>query len=281
MRWQRGGRSANLEDRRGRGGGALKLGAGGIIVLLVISLLTGRNLLDDTGGAITTGTERGALTPADSAAEEEMVEFMSFVLDDAQATWQRMFAESGGAYRDARLVLFRQAVQSACGVGQSGMGPFYCPLDENVYLDLSFFEELHQRFGAPGDFAQAYVVAHEIGHHVQHQLGTADKVRAAQRTDPRQANALSVMMELQADCYAGIWGNATARRDMLERGDVEEALGAASAIGDDRLQAQVEGQVNPESFTHGTAAQRVEWFRRGLTSGDPGSCDTFEGQGGG
>lgn len=257
----------------------MKLGAGGIIVLLVISLLTGRNLLEDTGGALATSAEGGGLTPADSAAEEEMVEFMSFVLDDAQATWQRLFAESGGRYRDARLVLFRQAVQSACGVGQAGMGPFYCPLDENVYLDLSFFEELHQRFGAPGDFAQAYVVAHEIGHHVQHLLGTADQVRSAQRSNPRRANALSVMMELQADCYAGIWGNSTARRDMLERGDVEEALGAASAIGDDRLQAQMEGQVTPESFTHGTAAQRSEWFRRGLTTGDPGSCDTFEGVG--
>ena len=278
MKWQRRGRSANLEDRRGRGGGAMKLGAGGIIVLLVISLLTGRNLLDDSGGALTTGAEGGALSPADSAAEEEMVEFMSFVIDDAQATWQRLFAESGGTYRDARLVLFRQAVQSQCGVGQSGMGPFYCPLDENVYLDLSFFDELHQRFGAPGDFAQAYVVAHEIGHHVQHQLGTADKVRTAQQNNPRQANALSVMMELQADCYAGIWGSSTARRDMLERGDVEEALGAASAIGDDRIQAQVEGRVTPESFTHGTATQRAEWFRRGMTTGDPGECDTFAGQ---
>jgi hypothetical protein len=278
MKWQRRGRSANLEDRRGRGGGAMKLGAGGIIVLLVISLLTGRNLLDDSGGALTTGAEGGALSPADSAAEEEMVEFMSFVIDDAQATWQRLFAESGGTYRDARLVLFRQAVQSQCGVGQSGMGPFYCPLDENVYLDLSFFDELHQRFGAPGDFAQAYVVAHEIGHHVQHQLGTADKVRTLQQNNPRQANALSVMMELQADCYAGIWGSSTARRDMLERGDVEEALGAASAIGDDRIQAQVEGRVTPESFTHGTAAQRAEWFRRGMTTGDPGECDTFAGQ---
>jgi hypothetical protein len=158
------------------------------------------------------------------------------------------------------------------------MGPFYCPLDENVYLDLSFFDELHQRFGAPGDFAQAYVVAHEIGHHVQHQLGTADKVRTLQQNNPRQANALSVMMELQADCYAGIWGSSTARRDMLERGDVEEALGAASAIGDDRIQAQVEGRVTPESFTHGTAAQRAEWFRRGMTTGDPGECDTFAGQ---
>ncbi|HSJ63165.1 MAG TPA: neutral zinc metallopeptidase [Gemmatimonadaceae bacterium] len=271
MRWQRRGRSANLEDRRGLGGGAMKLGAGGIIVLLVISLLTGRNLLDDTG-AITGGTGSGALTPADSAAEEEMVEFVSFVLDDAQGTWRRIFAQSGAQYRDARLVLFREAVQSECGVGQSGMGPFYCPLDENVYLDLVFFEELHRSFGAPGDFAQAYVIAHEIGHHVQHQLGIADRVRAAQRSDPRRANELSVMMELQADCYAGVWGHETARRDLLERGDVEEALGAASAIGDDRIQAETQGQVRPETFTHGTAGQRVAAFRRGLETGDPGQC---------
>jgi hypothetical protein len=250
----------------------MKLGGGGIIVLLVISLLTGRNLFDDAGGALTTGTGGGALSPADSAAEEDRVEFVSFVLDDAQATWSRIFAQSGEQYRAANLVLFREAVQSQCGVGQSGMGPFYCPLDEKVYLDLAFFDELERRFGAPGDFAQAYVIAHEIGHHVQHQLGIADRVRAAQRNDPRRANELSVMMELQADCYAGVWGHGTARRDLLQQGDVEEALGAASAIGDDRIQAETEGRARPESFTHGTAAQRVEAFRRGLQSGDPGVC---------
>ena len=272
MRWQRGGRSSNLEDRRGMGGGAMKMGAGGIIVLLVISLLTGRNLFDDAGGALTTGTGGGTFTAADSAAEEDQVQFVSFVLDDAQATWSRIFSQSGQQYREARLVLFRDAVQSQCGVGQSGMGPFYCPLDESVYLDLVFFDELARRFEAPGDFAQAYVIAHEIGHHVQHQLGIADRVRAAQRNDPRRANEMQVAMELQADCYAGVWGNGTARREMLERGDVEEALGAASAIGDDRIQAQTQGQVNPESFTHGSAAQRAAAFRRGLETGDPGSC---------
>jgi hypothetical protein len=255
----------------------MKMGAGGIVILLVLSLLTGRNLLEDGGAALTTGTESGALTPADSAAEEKTVEFVSFVLDDAQANWERIFAQSGGSYRDARLVLFRDAVQSQCGVGQSGMGPFYCPLDETIYLDLAFFNELDRQFEAPGDFAQAYVLAHEIGHHVQHQAGTADRVRAEQRNNPRQANALSVAMELQADCYAGVWGNATARRDLLESGDVEEALGAASAIGDDRIQAQTEGSVRPETFTHGSAAQRVQWFRRGLESGNPDACDTFGG----
>ncbi len=279
MRWQPRGRSSNLEDRRGRGGGAMKLGAGGIVILLVLSLLTGRNLLEDGGAALTTGSESGALTPADSAAEENTVEFVSFVLDDAQANWGRVFAQAGGSYREARLVLFRDAVQSQCGVGQSGMGPFYCPLDETIYLDLAFFNELDRRFEAPGDFAQAYVIAHEIGHHVQHQAGTADRVRAEQRSNPRQANALSVAMELQADCYAGVWGNTTARRDLLESGDVEEALGAASAIGDDRIQAQTEGRVRPETFTHGSAAQRVQWFRRGLESGNPDACDTFGGGG--
>ncbi len=279
MRWQPRGRSSNLEDRRGRGGGAMKLGAGGIVILLVLSLLTGRNLLDDGGAALTTGTGNGALTPADSAAEEKTVEFVSFVLDDAQENWGRIFAQAGGSYRDARLVLFRDAVQSQCGVGQSGMGPFYCPLDETIYLDLAFFNELDRRFEAPGDFAQAYVIAHEIGHHVQHQAGTADRVRAEQQNNPRQANALSVAMELQADCYAGVWGNTTARRDLLESGDVEEALGAASAIGDDRIQAETEGRVRPETFTHGSAAQRVQWFRRGLESGNPDACDTFSGGG--
>jgi predicted metalloprotease len=250
----------------------MKLGAGGVVVLLVLSLLTGRNLFDDGGGSLTSGASGGTFTAADSAAEEETVEFVSFVLDNAQSTWSRVFAQSGQQYREARLVLFRDAVQSQCGVGQSGMGPFYCPLDETVYLDLAFFDELARRFGAPGDFAQAYVIAHEIGHHVQHQLGIADRVRAAQRNDPRQANALSVEMELQADCFAGIWGNSIEQSDRLQRGDLEEALSAASAIGDDRIQAETDGRVRPESFTHGTAAQRSAAFRRGMETGDPGSC---------
>jgi hypothetical protein len=254
------------------------LGAGGTVLLLVLGLLFGRDLLPegDLGGD--NYVSGGELAPGDSAREEPMVQFVSFVLDDAQGTWQQIFVESNQQYREARLVLFRDATRSACGVGQSAMGPFYCPLDERVYLDLDFFDELHQRFGAPGDFAQAYVIAHEIGHHVQNLLGTNARVRELQERDPTIANELSVRLELQADCYAGVWGNATAQRDVLERGDVDEGLGAAAAIGDDRIQREAQGRVSPESFTHGTSAQRVFWFRRGLESGDPANCDSFTGQ---
>jgi predicted metalloprotease len=181
----------------------------------------------------------------------------------------------GPEYQNAKLVLFRDVVQSACGTAQSATGPFYCPGDNRVYIDLSFYEELKQRFGAPGDFAQAYVLAHEIGHHVQNLLGVDDKVRQAQRGDPSSANSLSVRMELQADCFAGVWGHSTQQRDLLEEGDIDEALNAASAIGDDRLQRQSTGTVNPDSFTHGTSAQRQEWFRRGFESGKPEVCNTF------
>jgi predicted metalloprotease len=201
-----------------------------------------------------------------------MVQFVSFVLDDNQKTWREVM---GPEYQNAKLVLFRDVVQSACGTAQSATGPFYCPGDNRVYIDLSFYEELKQRFGAPGDFAQAYVLAHEIGHHVQNLLGVDDKVRQAQRGDPSSANSLSVRMELQADCFAGVWGHSTQQRDLLEEGDIDEALNAASAIGDDRLQRQSTGTVNPDSFTHGTSAQRQEWFRRGFESGKPEVCNTF------
>jgi uncharacterized protein len=199
------------------------------------------------------------------------------VLDDAQQTWSRLLPATGVNYRDAKLVLFRDYVESACGFAESATGPFYCPADEKAYIDLSFFDELQQRFGAPGDFAQAYVLAHEIGHHVQNLLGIDDKVRRAQRLNQGSANALSVRTELQADCFAGVWGHSTAQRDILESGDVEEGLSAASAIGDDRLQRMGRGHVSPESFTHGSSRQRVEWFRRGLTTGDLSACDTFSG----
>jgi hypothetical protein len=204
--------------------------------------------------------------------QEPLVEFMSFVLDDAQGTWAELMP---GQYQDAQLVLFNDAVQSACGLGQSATGPFYCPGDRKVYLDLGFFRELHERFGAGGDFAQAYVLAHEIGHHVQNLTGTERRVRQLQQQNPGAANELSVRMELQADCYAGIWANATAQRDVLERGDIEEGLKAAESIGDDRLQRMQTGTVQPESFTHGSSAQRMEWFSRGLESGRPAACDTF------
>jgi predicted metalloprotease len=209
-----------------------------------------------------------------SPEEEELVDFMSFVLDDAQATWSQILARDG-VYQNTRMVLFRGAMQSACGFAQSATGPFYCPADQKVYLDLSFFDELRRRFGAPGDFAQAYVIAHEIGHHVQTLLGIESEVRQAQGARPGQANQLSVRMELQADCFAGVWGHSTAQRGILEGGDVEEGLNAAAAIGDDRIQKMSRGRVMPESFTHGSSEQRVRWFRRGLTSGRPEDCDTF------
>ena len=203
--------------------------------------------------------------------EEELVDFVSFVLDDLQATWSELLP----GYRPSTLVLFRDATRSACGMGQAEMGPFYCPRDEKVYVDLSFYAELRDRFGAPGDFAQAYVLAHEIGHHIQTLTGISEEVRRAQQGRPEDANQLSVRQELQADCLAGAWGNHAARRGVLEPGDVEEGLRAAAAIGDDRIQSMSGRGVHPESFTHGSSEQRVEWLRRGLASGDPDACDTF------
>ncbi|MDJ0786345.1 MAG: neutral zinc metallopeptidase [Myxococcota bacterium] len=275
----------------GRGGGrgrAPRLGLGGIVVLLVLVFLTRGEILKvlDPGaltqippsleagpaGSPVPGSAPGAGgTVASSPEEEELVDFVSFVLDDLQATWKSLLPD----YRDARLVLFRDAVRSGCGFAQAQMGPFYCPADEKVYVDLSFFEELRRRFGAPGDFAQAYVLAHEIGHHIQKVSGIEPQVRRLQQQRPSQRNQLSVLMELQADCLAGVWGHSTARRDLLEPGDVEEGLRAAAAIGDDRIQQMSTGRVHPESFTHGSSEQRVEWLRRGLTGGDPEQCDTF------
>jgi predicted metalloprotease len=286
MRWKRGSRSSNLEDRRGArprlvplaGGG--KVGLGGILILVVLSVLFREDLTDMLGLLEgDTGTYMDASVQS-TPEEELLVDFVSYVLDDAQTTWGSLLPQLGISYRDARLVLFRDAVGSACGFAQAAAGPFYCPGDERVYLDLSFFEELQRRFAAPGDFAQAYVIAHEIGHHVQNVLGIAAEVRRAQEQRPDLANDLSVRMELQADCYAGVWGHSSARRDILEPGDVEEGLAAAAAVGDDRIQRQATGRINPDAFTHGSSAQRVEWFRRGLATGDPRSCDTFGGSGG-
>ena len=279
MRWTRSGRSANLEDRRGmRLGGGMGMGIGGTVVLLVLSLIFGRDLLSGAGG----GGGVGAVPAQDAGPyvgtpeEEEQIDFLSAVLDDAQATWGRIFSQAGQQYQDARLVVFKDAVQSACGIGQSATGPFYCPGDQQVYLDVGFFQELQSRFGASGDFAQAYVLAHEIGHHVQHQLGIDEQVRAAQQRSPEDANELSVRLELQADCYAGVWGHETSGRVSLESGDAEEGLNAAAAIGDDRIQRMSGGMVSPESFTHGSSAQRVDWLRRGLESGRVETCDTFQ-----
>lgn len=255
------------------------MGLGGIILILVVSYVFKLNpltLLEQTGG-VGAPTQVGAPSqPYQSSPEEEqLVQFVSFVLDDAQAVWTRLLPRYGVDYREAKLVLFRDSVQSACGFASAASGPFYCPGDEKVYIDLGFYQELRDRFGAAGDFAQAYVLAHEIGHHVQKIVGVEGEVRRAQRGNPGAAKQLSVLMELQADCYAGIWGNSTAQRDILEAGDVEEGLNAAAAIGDDRIQKMSGQYVNPDAFTHGSSTQRVEWFRRGLDGGDVEACDTF------
>jgi uncharacterized protein len=279
MRWTPGGQSENIEDRRGVrvGRAGVGIGLGGVLVLAALSMLTGRNffvLLGDGGPGGYEQTEE----PVQSTPEEDRrVQFVSFVLDDAQGTWAKLLP---GRYRDAKLVLFRDAVDSACGLAESAMGPFYCPRDQKVYIDLGFYDELRDRFGADGDFAQAYVLTHEIGHHVQHLLGIEERVRQQQKERPELQNALSVRLELQADCLAGVWGHETARRDILEKGDVEAGLHAAAAIGDDRIQRMTRGRVQPESFTHGSSADRVRWFRRGLETGDPNACDTFARQDG-
>lgn len=274
-------RSSNIEDRRGAGGGfgggggRMRLGLGGIVLLLVLSLVFKRDFFSLVGGG--GGAAIGdQAAPVSDASEEPMVIYIGKVLDDAQSQWARLLPAMGAEYRDAKLVLFRDAVQSACGYAESATGPFYCPGDEKVFIDLGFYQELKDRFGAPGDAAQAYVLAHEIGHHVQKLLGTEAKVRQLQQRKPALVNELSVRMELQADCYAGVWANTTAQRGILEQGDVEEALTAAASVGDDRLQRQSTGHVNPESFTHGTSQQRQEWFDRGFKSGDPRECNTFK-----
>jgi predicted metalloprotease len=280
MRWTPGGRSRDLEDRRGGGGGMRlgggRLGIGGLLIAVVLSMIFGRDFLTPFlsvgGGPSMTGPSE----PVVDEAEEPLVQFVSFVLDDAQNTWEGVFANQGDSYQRARLVLFRDGVDSACGFAQSAVGPFYCPGDQKVYIDLGFYEELKRRFGAPGDFAQAYVLAHEIGHHVQNLLGVEQQVRSAQQRNPSAQNQLSVMMELQADCFAGVWAHSTDERELLESGDVEEAMGAASAVGDDTIQKKAQGRVVPESFTHGSSEQRMMWFRRGLESGDPAACNTFE-----
>jgi predicted metalloprotease len=260
-----------------RGGG---IGCGTLLILVVLSVIFKQDFLSLLGPALMT-EESGAPSPSSETdfvttpEEEELVDFMSFVLDDIQATWHQVLPSAGAQYQDARMVLFRDGIRSACGGATSSTGPFYCPADGKVYLDLSFFDELHRRFGAPGDFAQAYVIAHEIGHHVQNLLGIEREVRRLQGQNPGAANDLSVRMELQADCLAGVWGNSTAQRGILESGDVEEGMAAAAAIGDDRIQRQTQGYVAPESFTHGSSQQRVGWFRKGLSSGDPDACDTF------
>ena len=289
MRWREGRRSENVEDVRGagggRGGGGLRLGGGALVLLLVGAWIFGADpmtllsiLVDGGGGSSIqvpdASMQGGAPAPA---GNDEGAQFVSVVLADTEDTWTQIFATGGERYVPPKLVLFTDKVRSACGMAQSAMGPFYCPNDQKVYIDLGFYRELRERFQAPGDFAQAYVIAHEIGHHVQTLLGTSQQVhQAQQQASQQQANALSVRLELQADCYAGVWAHhANRSRQLLEEGDVEEGLNAASAIGDDNIQRQTQGTVVPESFTHGSSEQRVSWFRRGLESGSMKNCDTF------
>ena len=277
MRWESGRRSSNVEDRRGIGGAGL-IGGGGIgmlILVLLVSFITGTNPLELLQQM--PQTPAGETGPAGAPpADDQQAQMVSAVLADTEDTWGQIFAQNGSQYQEPVLVLFEGSVQSACGMASSAVGPFYCPADQKVYIDLSFFRDLDRRFGAPGDFAQAYVVAHEVGHHIQTLLGVSSKVnQMRQRTSETQANQLSVLQELQADCYAGVWGNHAGRRDWLEDGDVEEGLRAAAAIGDDRLQRQSQGYVVPESFTHGSSEQRQQWLRRGLQTGDIRQCDTF------
>lgn len=279
MRWQMGRRSANVEDRRGMSFGRGVAGGGiGAVVLALIAMFLGV----DPSIVLQQGPPASSVSPqspqtSNPPANDPLSEFVSVVLADTEDTWNALFRQAGLEYREPRLVLFSGAVQSACGFAQAAVGPFYCPMDQRVYIDLSFYQDLKYRFNAPGDFAQAYVIAHEIGHHVQNLLGISERAQAMRsRLSPPEANAISVRLELQADCFAGVWANHAQRtRQILEAGDVEEGLNAASAIGDDRLQRQARGYVAPESFTHGSSAQRVRWFKRGMTSGDLQQCDTF------
>lgn len=279
MRWSGGRRSSNVEDRRGmRVSGKLAGGGIGTIILVLVGLYLGidpSELLQQTGTL--SSTSRNA--PYEQTAEEQaQAEFVAVVLADTEDTWHAIFNKSGRQYVEPKLVLFSGAVQSACGYAQSATGPFYCPADRSVYLDLEFFEDLKRRFKAPGDFAEAYVIAHEVGHHVQTLTGLSAKIHTARQNLPEaKANALLVRQELQADCFAGLWAHHADRtRGIIEAGDIEEALGAANAIGDDRLQMQSRGYVVPDSFTHGSSAQRVKWFKRGFASGNYEACNTFE-----
>jgi predicted metalloprotease len=283
MRWEGQRESSNIEDRRGMGparvGSVGGLGIGGILLVLAVSYFTGTNpltLINMLSG-VQSMTESSA--PSEPAAtgtpSDQLGKFASVVLADTETTWKELL---GPEYEEPRLVLFSGSVRSACGTTSSAVGPFYCPGDRKVYLDLTFFNEMARRLGAPGDFAQAYVIAHEVGHHVQNLTGVAGKITRLQRqASEKDANALSVRMELQADCFAGVWGHhANRKRNLIEPGDFEEGLKAAAAIGDDRLQKMGQGYVQPESWTHGSSDQRMTWLRRGLESGDPGVCNTFE-----
>jgi predicted metalloprotease len=283
MRWQDGRRSENVEDRRG-GRVSRRIAGGGIGTLLLVlvamyfgvdpSIILNQGQLPIPGADTPTRSEPYSPSPE----EIRLAEFVSVVLADTEDTWKAIFHGTGQAYQEPKLVLFSESVESACGLASAAVGPFYCPMDQKVYIDLSFYSDLRQKFGAPGDFAQAYVIAHEVGHHVQNLLGIAEKVHSLrQRSSESESNRISVMMELQADCLAGVWAHHADRsRQIIEAGDIEEALNAASMIGDDRMQRQSRGYVTPDSFTHGSSAQRVRWFKRGLEAGSLGQCNTFQ-----
>ncbi len=287
MRWDSDHVSSDVEDRRGEshgggggfgfgGFGGMRIGFGGLVILGILSFVFKVDLISPFLGLSSPVASRPAANRQPNPEEDRLARFVGFVLDDTQNTWTKILPEQQGiSYRRARLVLFRDYVRSGCGDAEGGMGPFYCPADERVYIDLVFYDELKKRFGAPGDFAQAYVIAHEIGHHLQNVLGIERKVRLAQQQNPRAANQLSVLMELQADCFAGVWAKSTSQRGYLEAGDVEEAMRAAAAVGDDSIAEMTGSRVRPEKFTHGSSAQRKEWFLRGMQDGTVGGCNTF------
>jgi uncharacterized protein len=283
MRWDEDHESSDLIDERGQGGGdrmaggsllgllplLLRFRYGWVIIVIVLGVGAARGFL----GQATHGV---ADTPVAARGSDEPRHFVAFVLDDVQTTWSHLFAESGQTYRNAKLVLFSDSTNTGCGFGDAAAGPFYCPNDERVYIDLAFYNELAQRFGAKGDFAEAYVIAHEIGHHVQKQLGISEQMERASKSAQLGPTGLSVRLELQADCFAGIWARSTSQRQILDPGDVDEALGAASAVGDDHIQRQTTGTVHPETWTHGSAAERSSWFKRGFDTGTLAGCDTFK-----
>lgn len=293
MKWEGRKRSSNIEDRRGARGGGMSgpgmripggggggLSVGAIVIILIIGMVFGINPLSLLEGTVTPTGGAGSQAPRHLPAEgeDELADFVAVVVQETEDLWHQVFAENGMTYQPATVVLFSGQDRSACGLADARTGPFYCPADNNVYIDLSFYEQLHRQFGAPGDFAQAYVLAHEIGHHVQNLTGVLPEFnRARQTMSTEEANAWSVRIELQADCYAGIWANYAGQQNLLERGDIEEALNAAEQIGDDTIQRRTQGVAIPKTFTHGTSAQRQTWFNRGYTSGDVGACDTFSG----
>lgn len=281
MDWKPGGVSDDIEDRRGSSGGGSSgmgfgmphLGIGGFLLVLVLSLVFHKNLFMLFSGDAAPDRPIARSSPPSDASQDTEVQFVSFVLDDVQQTWQKLLpAQRGIQYRHAKLVLFRDSIDSACGQAASATGPFYCPSDEKIYLDLGFFDELKERFGAPGEFAQAYVIAHETGHHVQKILGIESRARRLRRDNPAEANATSVQLELQADCFAGVWAKSTEQRNIVHQNDIEAGMRAAAAVGDDRLQKMATGHVNPEKFTHGSSRQRTEAFQTGLDSGQMYAC---------